>query len=235
MTTPPAVPRSGGLPDVILRDNRAERLACVVVVDGSLSMSKSGAIHELNEGLKIFEAALKDDDEAAVAVQVAILRMGDQDRVETLVDFVDAVDFEAPTVLASGSTPLGKAVDQAMAMIEQQKQRYRQHGITYKRPWLFVMTDGAPTDGPVYDEVAGRARAAQAEGRFSLFAVAIGPEAKLDQLARMTHRFEPVRLIEARFREMFVWLGASMSSASRPAAGQQLALPPPTSWAVIEV
>ena len=223
------------IPDIALKKNKTERLACVVITDGSSSMVSSGAIHELNKGMKIFENELKKDDDTADAVQIAVLRMGDHDGVEVLTDFVDAAEFYAPVVTANGNTPLGKAVDMAMSMIEQQKQKYRQSGITYKRPWVFLMTDGEPTDE--YEEVAVRARQAQESKKFTLFAVGIGDQANMDVLKEFCGKDNPppARMSEAKFKEMFVWLSASMSSASQRPSGEQVALPSPAGWATVSV
>jgi uncharacterized protein YegL len=215
------------IPDVALKKNKTERLPCVLVVDGSLSMRESGAIAHLQEGLGLLERSLKSDDDTADGVQIAIIRMGDEDAVVELTHFVDAADFSAPAVAANGSTPLGKAVDHAMAMIEDQKLRYRQNGISYKRPWLWIMSDGAPTDA--WQPVAARARAAQAEKRFTLWAIGIGQQAPLEALKAFTNGDRCFRLGERDIKQMFEYMSASMSAGSKAAAGQQLALPPPPS------
>ncbi|UKJ75381.1 vWA domain-containing protein [Azospirillum brasilense] len=217
------------IPDVALKRNKAERLPCVVVVDGSLSMGQSGAIADLNEGLKLLAADLKDDDDACDAVQIAIIRMGDDDQVETLIPFTDAADFLAPAVRANGSTPLGKAVDMAMSMIEDQKQRYRQAGVTYKRPWLFVMSDGEPTDE--IQEVASRARQAQDDKKFILWAIGIGRQVNLGPLSQFcTPDRQPVRLEQSKFKEMFKWMSESAKSGSKKASGQQVSMANPSGW-----
>ncbi len=214
---------SATIPDLALKRNKSERLPCVLVVDGSLSMRDSGAITELQEGLGLLERALKDDDDAADGVQIAIIRMGGHDEVVELTSFTDASEFRAPTVEANGSTPLGKAVDHAMGMIEDQKTRYRQNGISYKRPWLWIMSDGAPTDE--WQSVAERARAAQTDKRFTLWAVGIGNGAPLDVLKAFTGGERCFRLGERHLKDMFEFMSASMSAGSKAAAGQQVTLP----------
>jgi uncharacterized protein YegL len=217
------------IPDVSLKKNKAERLPCVVVVDGSLSMKDSGAISELNEGLKILERELKDDDDACDAVRIALLRMGDSDEVEVLYNFTDAAEFSAPIIRANGSTPLGKAVDLAMHMIEEEKLRLRQEGITYKRPWLFIMSDGEPTDE--FNEVAARAREAQGAKKFVLWAIGTGTEAPLAQLSEFCVQDRPpARLGKKKFKEMFVWLSDSAKAGSKLPTGQQMAMPSPKGW-----
>lgn len=212
------------IPDVALKRNKTERLPCVLVVDGSLSMKESGAIAELNEGLQMLARDLRSDDDTADGVQIAILRMGDNDAVVELTEFVDAAEFTAPVVVANGSTPLGKAVEQAMRLIEAQKQRYRQNGISYKRPWLWIMSDGAPTDD--WQPVAAGARAAQEAKRFTLWAIGIGKEAPLQALKAFTNGDRCFRIGERDLKAMFEWMSASMSAGSKGAAGQQMTLPP---------
>ena len=92
------------------------------------------------------DVTLKNDDIACQRVQILILRFGDEDKVEVLQDWVDAVDFRAPVVNAKGRTPLGKATQLALEKIEDQKNKYKIHDIPYNRPWLFLITDGGPTD-----------------------------------------------------------------------------------------
>src|SRR5580704_1490686 len=103
-------------------------------------------IDELNNGLKEFEKELKNDDIASQRVQVSVVRFGDNNNVSILCDWVDAMGFSAPKIVANGVTPMGAAVQVAMQQIEMQKSRYKTYGITYNRPWLFLITDGAPTD-----------------------------------------------------------------------------------------
>ena len=210
------------IPDVALKQNKVERLPCVLIVDGSTSMKESGAIASLNEGLQQLANDLKADDDTADGVQIAILRMGGD--VAELTGFVDASEFNPPTVIANGSTPLGKAVDRAMSMIDEQKQRYRENGVSYKRPWLWIMSDGQPTDA--WQPVAARARTAQEAKQFTLWAIGIGKDAPLEALISFTNGERCFRIGERDFKAMFEWMSASMSAGSKTGAGQQMALPP---------
>jgi uncharacterized protein YegL len=210
------------IPDVALKQNKVERLPCVLIVDGSTSMKESGAIASLNEGLQQLANDLKADDDTADGVQIAILRMGGD--VVELTGFVDASEFNPPTVIANGSTPLGKAVDRAMSMIDEQKQRYRENGVSYKRPWLWIMSDGQPTDA--WQPVAARARTAQEAKQFTLWAIGIGKDAPLEALISFTNGERCFRIGERDFKAMFEWMSASMSAGSKTGAGQQMALPP---------
>ena len=97
------------IPDVVLIDNTSQRLPCVLVLDGSGSMS-GASLRELNAGLKTLEKELKNDDTAAQRVQLLVVRFGDDNNVDIVTDWTDAVDFSAPTIEANGLTPLGSAM-----------------------------------------------------------------------------------------------------------------------------
>lgn len=220
--------------DAVYRDNSSQRTPCVIVVDGSTSMEEGNAIFHLNEALQAFERALKEDDEASVRVQVKMIRMGGHDEATALGDWTDAIDFRAPHVEANGSTPMGKAIDMAMGEIQAQKEVYKRNGIPYTRPWLFVFSDGSPTDEDVWRDVAARCRQAQEDKRFVLFAVAVGANARVDALRAFCGPDRPVLSSDSlKFKEMFLWLAASLAATSRSQPGQQVALPSPATWLTV--
>ena len=47
--------------------------------------------------------------------------MESEDKTEVLVDWTDAINFNAPEIIANGTTPIGKAMTLALEKIEEQK------------------------------------------------------------------------------------------------------------------
>ena len=58
---------------------------------------------------------------------------------------------------------MGEALDLGLDQLTARKQSYKTAGLEYFRPWLFVITDGAPTDGQRFEAAAARANEATYE------------------------------------------------------------------------
>lgn len=218
------------IPDVALAENTSQRLPCVVILDGSASMAQNDAIGALNAGLKDLERDLKADDVARQRVRVMVLRIGAPNDVEVVTDWTDAIEFEAPEIEANGGTPLGRGVRRALEEIEAEKARYRDHGIAYNRPWLFILTDGEPTD-PDWEEGARAAREAELSGRVSVFCVGVA-DANMGKLGKFSPR-QPLALSGLAFREFFLWLSRSARAGSKSAPSDDIQMAAPHDWAVI--
>lgn len=217
------------IPDVVLTDNTSQRLPCVLVLDGSGSMA-GDPIRELNAGLKILEQELKNDDTAAQRVQLMVIRLGDDNDVKVVTDWTDAIDFTAPELEANGVTPLGNAILIALEKIEAQKENYRDHDIPYNRPWIFLITDGNPTDLD-WEDAAAECRQAEDDNKVVIFA--IGTEgADFDALKKFSGR-SPVKLDGLKFKELFVWLSRSASSGSKASQDAQIQLEAPDNWGTV--
>jgi len=213
---------------VELASNPEPRCPCVLVLDVSGSMA-GAPIAALNAGLQTFQTELQGDSLAAQRVEVAVVTFGV--RLEMACDFQTAQNFHAPALLASGETPMGAAVCQAINMVAQRKAAYKQAGLHYFRPWIFLITDGAPTDD--WTSAAALVRQGESSKAFALFTVAV-KGASLDILRQLAVR-PPLELDGLKFRELFVWLSQSQRSISQSKPGEEakVALPNPAGWATL--
>jgi uncharacterized protein YegL len=197
-------------------DNPAPRLPCVVIVDGSTSMTRNDNIGHLNRGLERFAQEIKDHPQASLSARIKVIRIGGG--VETLVDWCDAIDFVAPTVRASGDTPLGRGVKQALSDIEEEKRRLDAAQILRKRAWLFMLTDGEPNDRN-WEAEALACRQAEHDNIVSVFPLGVD-DADMEALAQFTDKRAPRHFSGEKFEQFFVWLTKSIVQGTRANAAE---------------
>ncbi len=215
--------------DIELAENPEPRCACLLLLDNSGSMSGS-KIDELNKGLQIFKEELMADNLASKRVEVAIVSFGP---VEVIQDFCGAERFIPPTLQARGATPMGEAILLGLDLLENRKAKYKENGLAFFRPWVFLITDGGPTDD--WRSASEKVRTGETKKSFAFFSVGVG-DANMEILKKISLR-QPLHLQGVKFREMFVWLSNSMRSVSNSVPNTEVTLIDPTSgphgWASV--
>ncbi len=206
-------------------ENPEPRCPCVLLLDTSGSM-QGASIDELNRGLQTFREELFNDSLSMKRVEIAVITFGP---VSVQQDFATADQFRPAPLEASGDTPLGAAVGRGLTLLKQRKEILRGNGIKLFRPWIFLMTDGEPTDA--WQHLPKIIRAGEEQKSYSFFALGV-EGANFDVLRQLAVR-EPLKLNGVRFREFFIWLSASLKNVSRSTPGDTVSIPDykPYGWA----
>jgi uncharacterized protein YegL len=210
-----------------LRDGNPEpRVPCVLLLDVSGSMS-GDKIHELNAGLDTIRTELLKDEQAARRVELAVVTFGG--KVEVAQDFALPSEFKPPVLAADGDTPMGAAILRAYELIEKRKARYEASDLDSYEPWVFMVTDGDPTDSAeVLESAIQRVRQAEAQDRGRRIAFfSVGVEgANMQRLARISKR-APLKLRGLQFARMFRWVSQVGIGVSRSRIGDRVTLANP--------
>jgi uncharacterized protein YegL len=196
--------------------NLQPRCPCALILDTSGSMSNE-PINALNAGLQTLRDDLHNDNLAKKRVEIAIVEFNSSVRV--VQDFVTVENFQPPTLTASGMTDLVGGITQALDLIQRRKNKYNTNGVPFYRPWAFLITDGKVTN---YEQVAERIREDEKNKRIAFFAVGV-QGANQECLRKISVR-DPKMLDGLKFRELFLWLSASMKKVSQSKPGDMVPL-----------
>lgn len=192
------------------------RCPCALILDTSGSMSNE-PIKELNAGLLALRDDLNNDNIAKKRVEIAVVEFNSTVRV--VQDFVQAANFQPPTLKASGTTDIVGGINQALDLIQRRKNKYKSSGVPFYRPWAFLITDGKVTG---YEQVAQRIREDEKNKRVAFFAVGVNSadEECLRNISVREHKM----LNSLKFRELFLWLSASMKNVAQSNPGDMVPL-----------
>jgi len=183
-----------------------QHIACVLLLDTSGSM-QGEPIKNLNQGIKEFKDQSMLDNLAKKRIDVATVAFNSTAQV--IQEFVPLPQMNTPELEASGTTAMGAALNLAMDLIDKRKALYKELGTPYFRPWIFMITDGAPTD----DYTAAAKKLVEWEEKKKVMFWAVGvPGYEVEVLKKITPRI--IELQGINFVSIFEWLSSSMVAVS---------------------
>ncbi len=191
----------------ILPENIAEKhVACAVLVDTSDSMKNGNAIGQVNEGIRLLIDQIMNDSQAQGVVDLCIIEFNSD--VSVVHPFAPISKVEVAPLKARGMTSLNQAILTGLDLVEERRSLYKTTSTLAWRPWLFLITDGLPTDPQLESEAKRRLQDAMDRKRVIFFPVAVsGADEK--HLASYPCT-KTLKVTDNDFTSAFKWLSTSM-------------------------
>jgi uncharacterized protein YegL len=227
------------------------RFPVILVLDSSGSMAGS-RMNEINSGLTYLRLGLQGyrDGQALVTdyiegsnlplskLDLAVIQF-DSD-VQVIQPFSKIETFQPPKLIAQGTTSMGKAIMKAIEITKTQKQLYQSLDVDWYRPWIFLVTDGEPTDmkqgDSLWNLVTRSIQNGEENKDFMFFSVGVG-ETNFQFLKSISPKNRPpLKLKEGSIHNMFTWLGKSFEQVTSSPPNTKVNLEDPTGpngWASI--
>jgi len=199
-------------------------LACVLLIDTSGSM-EGDPIDNLNSALRDFKEKVSLDEMAKKRLDIAIIEFNDSARI--VQDFAPISVMETITLTAGGTTAMGEGVLLAINKVRERTKLYKSLGIPTHKPWIFMITDGTPTD-----DIQDAVRRVQEEetkgpgGKLKFWCLGVGDYDK-ETLFRFFDGRPAKRVMELsdmNFDGIFNWLSESMALVSASRVGEEIKL-----------
>jgi uncharacterized protein YegL len=186
------------------------RLPVYLVLDCSESMAGS-AIEEVARGVDSLVTALKSNPLALETVYLSVITFSRY--AKQVVPLTELISFQPPTLSVRPGTALGSAIQLLMNCMSREVSKTSPTTKGDYRPLVFLLTDGQPTDD--WHAMADAIRAANNPRIANIYAIGCGPDVDPDNLREITDVVLSMPdMSPDAFRKAFVWLSASISTAS---------------------
>lgn len=207
--------------------SQQRRLLLVVLLDTSGSMHEQ-RMKQLNDGLRNLSESFQHDELASSYIDVAIILFFGETVQVMPIQTADRFEPITLPLKGDGSTPMGKAVFEALKLVQEWKEVREQNKLEYFSPWIMLITDGEPTDEWV--DAADQVRAEEAQDNLNFLAIGV-EEADMEVLSRFSEKNLPLKVQELKFKDLFQWTSQSMLAIVRSGDQKQTPLLPPITWA----
>jgi len=194
-------------------------LACVLLLDTSGSMD-GAPINSLNQALLDFQNKISMDEMAQKRVDIAIVEFNSTARV--VQNFTPISQMTPIALQATGTTAMGEGINMAIDLVKERNRFYNGLGTPVFKPWIFMITDGSPTDD--IESAITRVREEESKGthgKLKFFALGV-PGYDKAALFRITNRV--MELQNTDFSGIFNWMSESMVAISVSRVGDNVPL-----------
>lgn len=201
------------------------RLPVYLLLDTSGSM-RGEPIEAVNTGLRVMLSSLRQDPHALETVHICIITFDAEAKMVVPLTALDELQVPEITTPESGPTHLGLALE----MLDRQLKRDLIRSTPERKgdwaPFLFVMTDGKPSDTMLFEDMCAVIRAG---GFANIVGCLAGPKARRADLERLCQHVVALDTMDsAAFNGFFKWVTSTIASGSRSmGVAGEVPLPPP--------
>lgn len=204
---------------------------CVFVID-TFSLMDDKAIDEVTLGIQRILDDIESDDVSRERVEVAFItheRLSDEIRI--IKEPVPIRQAVIPLLTTTtDDTSLMESLYVAMDVVETWKERYKSLGISYYRPWIFLISNGLSLVSCNHDEIANRIKQDTSNKKY-VFLPIYTKDAKVPLLQEIESDVPITALDSLNITDCFKWLSASMGTIVSAEEGQQAGLSAePSDW-----
>ena len=196
-------------------------MACLFLLDTSGSMGFKASdgvvpIDALNDAINRFKEQVCQDDKTADILDVAIVEFNNS--INVIQDFSPVEYMQQVNLTAQGLTYMAPAIEKAIEMVDERSRFYRRMGTEPYKPWIVMISDGAPLDN--IDDVAVKLTNLSRSNKLAFWSLSL-PGADNKVLHELSGA-RVLNLVGYNFSEFFNWVNKSMRAVSESAPGEKV-------------
>jgi len=202
-----------------------EKLLLAIPIDCSYSMN--GYIPNIVDGIGLVSDVILSNQLPKYMIEICIIKFGET--VEVVRPFTPVENFAMPELSdlrANGSTPMGEALKVTHQLFTERLTQLNQEGISSKRGFVMMLTDGQATDKNSEEWIDGVNVMSDAIANKYLEFIAFGLGNNVDYsgLSQITGaRLSAID--EQKLHEVFSWLYESVSLMAQSRPGESFSAP----------
>ena len=171
-------------------------------------------------------SGLRQDPHALETVHISIITFDLEANVLVPLTALDELQVPEIVTPASGPTHLGRALEVLVQQMSSEVRRSSPYEKGDWAPFLFVMTDGKPSDTMLFEEQCHRVRAMNFA---SIIGCVAGPKARHEDLESLcSHVVALDTMDQGSFTSFFRWVTSAISGGNKSmGTSAAVVLPPP--------
>ena len=207
------------IPAIINPSEHHMALAFLLDTSGSMGFAQGGTapITALNEGLNRFKAEVCQSPQTRDILDVAIVEFNSNFRV--VQEFVPVEYMEEVNLGVAGTTKMTPAIRKVLEMVNERSRFYRRSGTEPYKPWVILISDGAPDPDDDITIVAREIREMEVAGKVSFRS--LGVQGYDPKTLHTLCDGKVLKLEGTDFTSFFDWVNKSMRSVSQSSPGEK--------------